>query len=100
MSDTPIPNQAPPSAPKKKRGPKPGDPRMVEFGRKGGQALAAERGPEFYREIGRKGGKTTKAKHGKAYFTEIGKKGGEAVSRTRGKEYYSSIGKLPKKGTR
>lgn len=49
-----------------------------EAGRKGGQKVAKERGPEFYREIGRKGGEKVAAQRGSEYFREIGKKGGES----------------------
>lgn len=33
-----------------------GDMTVSEAGRKGGEKVASERGPEFYSEIGRKGG--------------------------------------------
>ncbi len=49
-----------------------------EAGRKGGQKVAKERGPEFYREIGRKGGEKVASQRGSEYFKEIGKKGGES----------------------
>jgi len=49
-----------------------------EAGRKGGQKVARERGPEFYREIGRKGGERVAEQRGSEFFREIGKKGGES----------------------
>jgi general stress protein YciG len=49
-----------------------------EAGRKGGQKVAKERGPEFYREIGRKGGEKVAKQRGSDYYREIGKKGGES----------------------
>jgi hypothetical protein len=49
-----------------------------EAGRKGGQKVARERGPEFYREIGRKGGEKVAEQRGSEFFREIGKKGGES----------------------
>lgn len=49
-----------------------------EAGRKGGQKVARERGPEFYRAIGRKGGEKVAEQRGSEFFREIGKKGGES----------------------
>ena len=48
-----------------------------EAGRKGGQKVARERGPEFYREIGRKGGEKVAEERGAEFYREIGRKGGE-----------------------
>lgn len=59
------------------RGPKTGDPRAREAGRKGGQATAAK-GKEHYRAIGRKGGSTTAELYGTEFYQEIGRKGGQA----------------------
>ena len=44
---------------------------------RGGQAVKAKYGPEFFREIGRLGGEATKARHGAAHYAEIGRKGGQ-----------------------
>ncbi len=49
-----------------------------EAGRKGGQKVARERGPEFFREIGRKGGEKVAKERGTEFFKEIGRKGGES----------------------
>ncbi len=49
-----------------------------EAGRKGGQKVARERGPEFYREIGRKGGEKVAEERGAEFYREIGRKGGES----------------------
>jgi general stress protein YciG len=49
-----------------------------EAGRKGGQKVARERGPEFFREIGRKGGEKVAKERGTKFFKEIGRKGGKS----------------------
>ena len=49
-----------------------------EAGRKGGEKVARERGPQFYREIGRKGGEKVSQERGSKFFREIGRKGGES----------------------
>jgi uncharacterized protein len=49
-----------------------------EAGRKGGEKVARERGPEFYREIGRKGGEKVAEERGTEFYREIGRKGGES----------------------
>jgi general stress protein YciG len=49
-----------------------------EAGRKGGEKVARERGPEFYREIGRKGGEKVAEERGSEFYREIGRKGGES----------------------
>jgi len=49
-----------------------------EAGRKGGEKVARERGPEFYREIGRKGGEKVAEERGSEFYKEIGRKGGES----------------------
>jgi len=48
-----------------------------EAGRRGGQKVARERGPEFYRAIGKKGGEKVAEQRGSEFYREIGKKGGE-----------------------
>src|SRR5207302_1155954 len=62
-------------------------------GRKGGLAVKAERGREFYQEIGRKGGETVKAERGRSFYEQIGKKGGDTVKAERGAGFYEQIGK-------
>ncbi len=49
-----------------------------EAGRKGGEKVARERGPEFYRAIGRKGGEKVASERGPEFYREIGRKGGES----------------------
>jgi general stress protein YciG len=49
-----------------------------EAGRKGGQKVARERGPEFYRTIGKKGGEKVAQERGPEFYREIGRKGGES----------------------
>ncbi len=49
-----------------------------EAGRKGGEKVARERGPEFYRTIGRKGGERVAEERGSEFYREIGRKGGES----------------------
>ena len=53
---------------------------VSEAGRKGGETVSRERGPEFYREIGKKGGETVARERGPKFYEEIGKKGGQRVS--------------------
>ncbi len=48
-----------------------------EAGRKGGEKVARERGPAFYREIGRKGGEKVAEQRGAEFYREIGRKGGK-----------------------
>ncbi|MCW3995539.1 MAG: stress-induced protein, KGG, repeat-containing protein [Candidatus Bathyarchaeota archaeon] len=59
-----------------------------EAGRKGGEKVARERGPEFYRQIGKKGGEKVAKQRGSKFYREIGRKGGESrgnrLSRMRG----------------
>ena len=51
---------------------------LAEAGRKGGEKVKRERGPDFYAEIGRKGGRRVAQSHGPSFYAEIGRKGGEA----------------------
>ena len=39
-----------------------------EAGRKGGEKVARERGPQFYREIGRKGGEKVAEERGSEFY--------------------------------
>ncbi len=54
---------------------------VEEAGRKGGEKVASERGPEFYSEIGQKGGHIggEKVSQDREHMSEIGHKGGEKV---------------------
>jgi general stress protein YciG len=49
-----------------------------EAGRIGGEKVARERGPEFYRQIGKKGGEKVAEQRGSEFYREIGRKGGES----------------------
>ena len=49
-----------------------------EAGRIGGEKVARERGPEFYRVIGRRGGEKVAEERGAEFYREIGRKGGES----------------------
>jgi uncharacterized protein len=59
---------------------------------KGGQAVKAKYGPEFFREIGRKGGQAIKDR-GLDYLREIGRLGGEATKARHGAAHYAEIGR-------
>ena len=54
-----------------KRGPKPGDPRSVEAGRRGGNATKANHGMDHFRTIGTKGGNATLSTYGKEFYQSI-----------------------------
>lgn len=86
---TPVPEVAH----KVKSGHKTGDPRAVEAGRKGGEAVRARYGSEFFAAIGRKGGLSTKERHGEDFFSAVGKRGGAIVKESRGREFYAAIGR-------
>jgi general stress protein YciG len=64
-----------------------------EAGRKGGEKVAKEKGPEFYSEIGRKGGEKLARERGSEFYSEIGRKGGEKVAEEKGPKFYSEIGR-------
>ena len=49
-----------------------------EAGRKGGEKVSRERGPEFYRKIGKKGGEKVAEERGSEFYRAIGRKGGES----------------------
>jgi general stress protein YciG len=51
---------------------------LAEAGRRGGEKVKRERGPDFYATIGRKGGRRVAESHGASFYAEIGRKGGEA----------------------
>lgn len=73
----------------RKRGPVAG----TEEARRGGQAVRARYGQEFFARIGKKGGETVRREHGSAFYAEIGKKGGESTKRRQGSAFYQAIGK-------
>jgi general stress protein YciG len=61
---------------------------VAEAGRKGGEKVSKERGPEFYSEIGSKGGSERAKQHegsaeaqGKTSLEEAGHRGGQRVRR-------------------
>ena len=53
-----------------KRGPKPG----TAEARRGGEAVRAKYGREFFSSIGKKGGDTVRREHGSDFYAKIGKK--------------------------
>jgi general stress protein YciG len=57
----------------------------AEAGKKGGDKVAAERGPEFYEEIGEKGGEASpgKFKKGSKLASDAGRKGAESRNQNR-----------------
>lgn len=73
----------------RKRGPKPG----TEAARRGGRAVSARYGHDFYTQIGKKGGETVRRQHGSEFYMQIGKKGGDSTKRNQGAEFYARIGK-------
>jgi general stress protein YciG len=60
-------------------------------GKKGGEAVKAEYGTEFYHSIGEKGGESVKEKYGIDFYREIGEKGGGIVKEKYGPKLYNSI---------
>lgn len=83
---------------RKKPGPKPGDVRLIEAGRKGAEIVkakiaAGELPADFYNQVGKKGGSATRARHGEDHYSEIGKKGGLAVRKDLGRDHFSEIGR-------
>ena len=76
--------------------PRKGKMTVAEAGRKGGEKVSMERGPEFYSEIGSKGGSQRAKQHegspeavGKTSLEEAGHKGGQRVRKLirEGKEH-------------
>src|SRR5215203_1419812 len=59
-------------------------------GKKGGEAVKAEYGTEFYHSIGEKGGESVKEKYGIDFYRE---KGGGIVKEKYGPKFYREIGK-------
>jgi len=72
----------------KKTGPKPGTPQA----KRGGEAVKAKYGTEFYAEIGKKGGTAAKEAHGPEHYSELGKKGGAVTNERHGHDHYVRIG--------
>ena len=62
-------------------------------GKKGGEAVKAEYGIEFYHSIGEKGGESVKEKYGIDFYREIGEKGGGIVKEKYGPKFYREIAK-------
>jgi general stress protein YciG len=61
--------------------------------RRGGEAVRAKYGREYFSSIGKKGGDTVRREHGSDFYAEIGKKGGETTKARQGHEFYARIGK-------
>jgi len=72
----------------KKRGPVAG----TEEARRGGEAVRAKYGRDFYSRIGKKGGDTVSRQHGPDFYANIGRKGGESTKARQGNEFYARIG--------
>src|SRR5262245_33163535 len=72
-----------------KRGPKAG----TQEARRGGEAVRAKYGRDFFSQIGKKGGDTVRREHGPDFYAQIGKKGGEMTKQRQGHEFYARIGK-------
>jgi len=52
-----------------------------EAGKRGGEAVKAKYGSDYYKQIGKLGGDRTKAKYGDDFYSEIGKKGGRPIGK-------------------
>ncbi len=72
-----------------KKGPAPGSPAA----RRGGNAVRAKYGVDFYAQIGKLGGDAVKQAKGADFYSQIGHKGGETTKRNHGPEYYVEIGR-------
>jgi general stress protein YciG len=75
--------------PPKKRGPAPGS----EEAKRGGQAIRAKYGSEYFRQLGLKSVQSVRGKRTPAFYEEIGRKGGEITKAKYGLDYYRRIGK-------
>ena len=73
---------------------------VAEAGRRGGEAVRAKYGPDFYAEIGQKGGEAVKEKYGPDFYSEIGQKGGEARRENMGSDGYATMGRRGGEATR
>ena len=62
--------------------------------RRGGLAVRAKYGPEFFATIGHKGGSAARDRHGHDFFANIGRRGGLATRDQHDSEYYSRIGRM------
>ena len=72
-----------------KRGPLAG----TEEARRGGEAVRAKYGRDFFSRIGKKGGDTVRREHGSDFYAQIGRKGGESTKSRQGPDFYARIGK-------
>ena len=79
-----------PQRPTRRRGPRAG----TENARRGGLAVRAKYGPEFFATIGHKGGSAARDRHGHDFFANIGRRGGLATRDQHDSEYYSRIGRM------
>jgi general stress protein YciG len=70
-----------------------------EAGRKGGEKVAQEKGPEFYSEIGRKGGEKVARERGSEFYSEIGRKGGKKRQKKKDPSFTSEIDEKAAKPT-
>ncbi len=67
-------NQQDPASPGK-RGPVAG----TAEARRGGEAVRAKYGRDFFAKIGKKGGDTVRREHGSEFYAQIGRKGGQST---------------------
>jgi general stress protein YciG len=68
---------------------------MKALGKKGGIAVKAKYGPDFYKELGKKGGAAVRAKLGenaKEFYREMGRKGGASLRDNAVPGYFEEIG--------
>lgn len=80
----------------RKRGPVPGSPAA----NRGGQAVRAKYGSQFFARIGKKGGSVVNARYGQAFYQTIGQKGGTSTRDRGGSAFYTAIGRKGGKSAR
>ena len=84
---TPAP---PPEALARKRGPRAG----TENARRGGMAVRAKYGHDFFARIGAKGGQTVRERRGPEFYATIGRMGGLTTRKNLGIKHYERIGRM------
>ncbi|HEY1387573.1 MAG TPA: hypothetical protein VGF38_03435 [Ktedonobacterales bacterium] len=75
---------------KRRRGALPGS----ESARRGGMAVHAKYGSDFFARIGAKGGRTARERHGVEFYAEIGRRGGQTTRDKLGVAHYERIGRM------
>ena len=81
---------APADAPARKRGPRAG----TENARRGGMAVRAKYGHDFFARIGAKGGQTVRERRGPEFYATIGRMGGLTTRKNLGIKHYERIGRM------